>query len=110
MGGCNYSKATKLHTNCSVRLLLLAPANSSHSRLTKLLIRESNLLQGFSKHRLHAILVTFVFTRPKILCNLCQLMLEMKFPFLFNICFPHSLRSSSIADPLLGLAAELPLS
>lgn len=30
-------------------------ANSSHSRLTKLLIRESNLLQGFSKHRLHAI-------------------------------------------------------
>ena len=77
-------------------------ANSSHSRL--------HLLQGFSKHRLHAILVTFVFTRPKILCNLCQLMLEMKFPFLFNICFPHSLRSSSIADPLLGLAAELLLS
>ena len=42
-------------------------ANSSHSRLTKLLICENNLLQGSLKYRFHAILVTIV-----ILCNLCR--------------------------------------
>ena len=80
--GCNYFKAAKLQLPIVVSGCC-SLANSSHSRL--------HLLQGFSKHRLHAILVTFVFTRPKILCNLCQLMLEMKIPFLFNICFPHTL-------------------
>ena len=138
--GCNYFKAAKLQLPIVVSGCC-SLANSSHSRL--------HLLQGFSKHRLHAILVTFVFTRPKILCNLYQLMLEMKSPFLFTICFPHTLcpsfgrdccpfshcgkpllrililcftlchrcyspawqsRSSSIADPPLGLAAELLLS
>ena len=49
---------------CSLASSRSGGTNSSHSRLTKLLIRESNLLQGFSKHRLHAILVTFFFTRP----------------------------------------------
>ena len=86
--GCNNSKAAKLHTNCSVRLLLAGQlrsggANSSHSRL--------HLLQGSSKHRLHAILVTFVFTRPLILCNLCQLMLENKSLFLLTILATASL-------------------
>ena len=82
-GAAIISKLQSCNYCCLLASSRSGAANSSHSRL--------HLLQGFSKHRLHAILVTFVFTCPKILCNLCQLMLEMKIPFLFNICFPHTL-------------------
>ena len=84
---------------CSLASSRSGGANSSHSRL--------HLLQGSSKHRLHAILVPFVSTRPKILCILSQLMLEVRSPFLSDLTI---LATASLTLFVLSLVVIVVLS